>query len=227
MQTLQSRVDGYVPLREYAAIGDGRTVALIASDGSIDWLPLPDLDSASVFAAVLDSERGGRFLLEPALPYETERAYLPETNVLETTFRTAAGVVRVTDAMTLPAEGIHPFRELQRRVEGVTGSVPLRWRIEPRFNYGQTRGAVRAAAWHTGCDLRRRCACSLPFRGRRSSLRAGRLGGDARGCCRLDRATRTVVCSPGAPCVSEACRARPSLRANLRLLAPLERRPHL
>lgn len=143
-----SRIQGYAPLRAYAAIGDGRTVALVARDGSIDWLPLPDLDSPTVFAALLDNERGGYFGLEPELPYEVIRRYLPTTNVLETMFLTAGGTVRVVDALTLPGAGLEPFRELQRRIEGLSGRVPLRWRIEPRFGYAKASTAFGSRLGH-------------------------------------------------------------------------------
>ncbi len=135
------RQDGYAPIRDYAAIGDGHTVALIARDGCIDWLCLPTLDSPSIFAAVVDARRGGRFALEPETPYTTERHYLPGTNVLETTFRTADGTVRITDGLTLDEQPA-PYRELVRRIEGLAGRVALRWIVEARFDYGRARPEV-------------------------------------------------------------------------------------
>lgn len=133
----RGRVDGYVQLRDYAVVGDGRCVALIARDGSVDWLAWPDLDSPTLFAAVLDPVRGGRFLLQPDVPCTAARRYLPGTNVLETTFTTAGGTVRVTDALTIATpHALAPGRELVRRIEGLAGSVPMRWSIQPRFGYG-------------------------------------------------------------------------------------------
>ncbi|MFP7761936.1 glycoside hydrolase family 15 protein [Marisediminicola sp. LYQ85] len=125
------RVDGYADLRSYAAIGDGRTVALIATDGAVDWFPTPNLTDPPVFAAILDAPHGGRIELRPVDDFRVERRYLPGTNVLETTFATDSGTVRVTDALVTGVAGRLPWSELARRIEGVDGEVAMRWTVAP------------------------------------------------------------------------------------------------
>jgi GH15 family glucan-1,4-alpha-glucosidase len=132
-----NRRDGFLPIADYAAIGDGRTAALVGLDGGIDWLCLPDFDSTSIFAAVLDPDRGGSFSLQPLEPFESARSYRNGSNVLETTFRTDAGAARVTDAMTLVDDAdLSPMREVVRYVECLEGRVTLGWAVAPRFAYG-------------------------------------------------------------------------------------------
>lgn len=127
----------YPALRDLAAIGDKRTVALIARDGTLEWMCLPRFDGDAVFASLLDRRRGGRFTLAPVEHFEARRRYVPDTNVLETTFTTADGALRVTDALTLAGEATTPYTQLVRRIDGLAGDVALAWHVEPRFEFGQ------------------------------------------------------------------------------------------
>jgi GH15 family glucan-1,4-alpha-glucosidase len=137
----------YPPIRDLAAIGDGRTMALVSSDGTVCWLPFPFLDSPTVFGSLLDAHRGGRFTLAPRATFEAQRRYIIDTNVLETTFTTPTGVARVTDAMTLPlGSDLIPFRELVRQVEGVEGTVGLAWSVTSRFGYSASETTISSRA---------------------------------------------------------------------------------
>jgi hypothetical protein len=82
--------------------------------------------------------------LRPEVPYTVARRYRAGTNVLETTFTTDRGIVLVTDALTLPTDALGPLRELSRRIEGVAGSVPMAWSVEPRFGYAVGARACRS-----------------------------------------------------------------------------------
>jgi len=131
-----------VPLRieDYALLGDLQTAALVGRDGSIDWLCLPRFDSAACFAALLGDADNGRWLLAPADENATSsRRYLDDTLVLETTWETADGAVRVLDFM--PPRGEAP--DVVRIVEGVRGSVELRSELTIRFEYGRIVPWVR------------------------------------------------------------------------------------
>lgn len=134
------RIEGYLPLRDYALLGDGRTCALVGADGAVDWWALPTMADAPVFGALLDADRGGRLLLRPVAPYEVGRCYADGGGVLQTDFRTADGTVRVTDALTLGSGSALPWSELARRVEALDGTVAMRWEVAPGDGFGTTAG---------------------------------------------------------------------------------------
>lgn len=134
-----SRTDGYAALRDYAVIGDMQTVALVATDGAIDWFPAPTLDSPPVCGAILDPELGGSIGLAPTVDYQVSRRYREGTLVLETTFTTEDGQVRVIDALSLGALGVLPWTELARLVEVVSGQVPMGWHVRPGIRFGSAR----------------------------------------------------------------------------------------
>ncbi|MFI7500791.1 glycoside hydrolase family 15 protein [Streptomyces sp. NPDC049687] len=134
----------YLPIAEHGLIGDLRSVALVGTDGTIDWYCCPAFDSPSVFASILDAERGGRFELSAAVPARTKQFYFPDTNVLITRFFTEDGVGEVQDFMPVTDAPTEAERHrLIRRVLCARGSLPFRTRVAPRFDYGARPHTLR------------------------------------------------------------------------------------
>ncbi|NUO40614.1 MAG: glycoside hydrolase family 15 protein [Streptomyces sp.] len=134
----------YLPIAEHGLIGDLRSVALVGTDGTIDWYCCPSFDAPSVFAAILDAERGGAFELAASVPARTKQFYFPDTNVLITRFFTEDGVGEVQDFMPVDGEAAEVERHrLIRRVVCVRGSIPFRTRVAPRFDYGRRPHRLR------------------------------------------------------------------------------------
>ena len=133
------------PIDHYGFIGDCRTGALVSRSGSIDWLCLPNFDSPSIFARLLDPVAGGCFIIQPRDPFICKRRYLDATCVLETTFESRGGQIRILDLMPISGDtrGLGPMRELLRIIEGVAGEVGLSVTIDPRPGYGRTRPRLR------------------------------------------------------------------------------------
>ena len=141
----------YQPIENYGIIGDLHTVALIGMNGSIDFLPFPYFDSPTVFAALLDDQRGGRFELAPVLSdAHQKQIYLPDTNVLISRFLSHEGVAEVSDFMPLEETG--HAHNLVRRIKCVRGEVPLphglRAPLRLRSSQSQGRAARRGGLVH-------------------------------------------------------------------------------
>ena len=156
----------YLPIESYGVVGNQETCALVGQNGSIDWLPLPYLDSPSVFAGILDVERGGHFRVRPTANYESDQQYVDETAVLKTTFETAGrnskaeeatpktdGETSNTETATLtvtdfvpPIEGSgeRPHRALYRKVTCEGGPVEAEFEFRPRFDYAQAETELAA-----------------------------------------------------------------------------------
>ncbi|MET9789498.1 glycoside hydrolase family 15 protein [Streptomyces canus] len=135
---------GYLPIAEHGLIGDLRSVALVGTDGTIDWYCCPSFDAPSVFASILDAERGGCFELAATVPARTKQFYFPDTNVLITRFYTEDGVGEVQDFMPVDGDTVETERHrLIRRVVCVRGSIPFRTRVAPRFDYGAQPHTLR------------------------------------------------------------------------------------
>ncbi|MFF4623594.1 glycoside hydrolase family 15 protein [Nonomuraea jabiensis] len=136
---------GYLPIGEHGLIGDLRTVALVGTDGTIDWYCCPRFDAPSVFGSILDAERGGCFELAADLDMRTRQFYIPDTNVLVTRFFADEGMAEVQDFMPVVAEETHEAdrHRLIRRLVCVRGSLPFRVLVAPRFDYAAQEHTVR------------------------------------------------------------------------------------
>lgn len=133
---------------DYGLVGDGRSAALVSDRGAIDWLCWPRFDSPAVFAALLDPAAGGSWTVAPTGPATVERAYLDQTNVLRTWFRTDTGTLAVTDFMPALSEEdrrrlLLPECELVRWVECEAGTVEVESRFDPRPGFGTARAVVK------------------------------------------------------------------------------------
>ena len=154
-----SEMAGYTSINGYAFIGDCRSAGLVSREGSLDWLCLPRFDSPSVFAALLDAENGGRFLVRPIGEFRTERRYLANTNVLETVFRTPTGACVLRDLMSVSSEEdrrahLSPEHEVLRELEGIEGAIEVEVLYDPRPDYGRVRPLLeRRGAFGLWCEF--------------------------------------------------------------------------
>jgi GH15 family glucan-1,4-alpha-glucosidase len=127
------------PIEDYAQIGDRHTAALVGSNGSIDWLCVPRFDSPACFAALLGDEENGHWQLCPVGDYEVSRAYVPDSDALQTTFSTDAGVVTLLDVMPTGDDRI----DVVRRLTGVKGTMRMHHEWVVRFEYGTAKPWIR------------------------------------------------------------------------------------
>ena len=140
--------EAYHPIENYGVIGNLQTVALIGMDGSIDFLCFPYFDSPSIFASLLDSERGGRFILSPTFQHRRpKQMYLSNSNILLTRFLSPDGVVEVCDFMPISLESgrdqVEPVHQLIRRAKCVRGEVKFQMAFDPRLDYGRVKQQVK------------------------------------------------------------------------------------
>ena len=144
-----SAAKDYKPISGYGIIGNTRTAALVGYDGSIDWCCMPKFSSPSIFAALLDRERGGRWAIQPAGSATSTQSYLEETNILRTEFQNGAARVLLTDFMpcshTQEVWSAPP--EIHRTVQSLSGAMRLKLEFEPVFNYGYLTPKFTASAF--------------------------------------------------------------------------------
>ncbi len=166
------------PIENHGIIGDLHTAALVGMDGTVDWLCFPHFDSPSVFASLLDAERGGHFQIAPAIEgAKHQQFYWPDTNVLLTRFLSTQGVGEITDFMPIrsgPSAKKQP--QLVRRVAAVRGTFPFRVECRPAFNFARDPHKLEIRPGEGACFRSERQSLSLATR---QALEADGKGGVA------------------------------------------------
>ena len=137
----------YKKISDYGIIGNLYSIALIGLDGSIDWMCLPHIDSPSIFGALLDDKKGGRYSISPADEWDSAAEYIPGTNILRTRFRTGTGVMQITDFMPVCScgneEQEEERNELYRLIEIHEGRIRAEIVFDPRFDYARAATVIK------------------------------------------------------------------------------------
>ena len=185
----------YPAIGDYAIIGNCRSAGLVSKSGGLDWLCTPRFDSPSLFAALLDRERGGHFTVRPVGRHRSERRYLEETNVLETTFTTEGGRLRLLDLMPVDSEAnkrreLRPEHQILRRVECVAGEVDVEVICDPRPHYGREIPRLTDLG---ALGFRHEHGSDALFLRSEIPLSVGANGPGARGCASLRAGDRRYV----------------------------------
>jgi len=157
----------YQPIENYGIIGNMRSAALVGTNGSIDWFCFPHFDSPSIFASILDTQKGGYFSVHPSDSYKTKQFYWPDTNVLISRFLTKEGIVEVADFMPAGSD-VKEEKDylIYRKISGINGTVRMSMKCHPAFNYGRDPHELTisetGAAFHSN-SLSMGLASSIPL----------------------------------------------------------------
>lgn len=171
-------MDAYAPIEDHGLIGDLQTAALVSREGEIDWYCCPRFDSPTVFASLLDADKGGRFSIRPVGgDFVTRQLYMPDTAILITRFMSDDGVGEIIDCMPIPGD---PQRttdrhELVRLVHVVRGSMRFEIECTPRFDYGRAQHDLRltdAGAVFESAALRLSLSTGIPLQAHDGGVRA-------------------------------------------------------
>ena len=143
---MPGELPGIESIENHAIVGDLNTVALVALNGSIDFMCFPRFDSPTIFASILDPDRGGFFSIAPELDgAKRKQLYLPDSNILLTRFLSADGVIEISDFMPVESDPHTPAHNLVRRVKCVRGQARIRMVCAPRFNYARSPHRIERA----------------------------------------------------------------------------------